>query len=234
LRGEEAFPAEDKRHEQRPVSDKKKKTPQVNLTATTLKMSLKSIALTTMAVVASASAAGWGGPDMHTTCTDCTNAGMTWQPEANKCTGNCDIKDITCLTTPAECNPQPIYPPVPEPIYPPTRPFDCYVDLRGSNMPWINIWRKKPCGKYGSFGALYQGRGLYYVRNAHGDVMEWPRDVYCGGDYRSYIKMSTASGKSVGWVAEDMLVCVDHNKYPTPPPAPAPTGPAYSKNNKNA
>jgi hypothetical protein len=195
-------------------------------------MSIKAIAITTMAAFASVQAAGWGGPDMHTTCTDCTNAGMTWQKEANRCTGSCDIPDISCQRTPAECGgyiPQPVPEPVPE-------PFDCYVDLRGSGMNYINIWRKKPCtSKYGSFGALYQGRGLYYVRDYEGDVMEWPRDVYCGGDYHSYIKMRTASGKSVGWVAEDMLVCVNNNKYPTPPPAPAPAAQApYSKGNKNA
>jgi hypothetical protein len=110
-------------------------------------MSLKAICFTTMAAVASVQGAGWGGPDMHKTCTDCTNAGMTWQKEANRCTAKCDIPDISCQRKPADCTPKPVEP----------ETFDCYVDLRGSGMKYINIWRKKPCtSKWGSLGALYQ------------------------------------------------------------------------------
>jgi hypothetical protein len=47
--------------------------------------------------------------------------------------------------------------------------------------------------------------------------------------------MRTASGKSVGWVAEDMLVCVNNNKYSTPPLAPAPAAQdPCTKSNTNA
>jgi hypothetical protein len=144
-----------KRREESSFSDKKTTTTAV--LQTTDNMSIKAIVIASLSVASTVSAAGWGGPDMHTTCTDCTNAGMTWQKEANRCTGKCDIPDISCQRTPAECggSPQPIYPP--QPVYPQPEPFDCYVDLRGSGMNYINIWRKKPCtAKFGSFGALYQ------------------------------------------------------------------------------
>jgi len=30
-------------------------------------------------------------------CSQCTSEGGTWQPEANECTKNCEIQDISCF-----------------------------------------------------------------------------------------------------------------------------------------
>ena len=39
------------------------------------------------------------------TCQACLDAGKTWQPEADQCTDNCDLMDISCFseTCPGEC-----------------------------------------------------------------------------------------------------------------------------------
>jgi hypothetical protein len=41
-----------------------------------------------------------------TTCEDCLEQGGTWQPEAEQCTADCDLMDISCFrdTCPGECS----------------------------------------------------------------------------------------------------------------------------------
>jgi hypothetical protein len=157
---------------------------------------------------------------MYGNCYDCTSAGLKWGGNG-RCLMQCP-QDIACYKTPSSC----------PGVAPPTKPCDCYVDLRkvpGYKLNYINMWAKKPCGR--SLGALYQGRCLYF---ANGYNLGKRVTGNCGAGSLKYAKLATASGKSVGWVAEKFLVCRRSDWYP-PAPAPAPaasqvptgTGKAY-------
>lgn len=57
------------------------------------------LVLLVLTLVPACSKRGGEGPDADgaSKCQQCVSEGGTWQPEADQCTSNCDIQDISCF-----------------------------------------------------------------------------------------------------------------------------------------